>query len=97
MSKEAYCVSGKGTRVNEGERVGLMDRREGDRSGVYSKSRRNNGVMGKIWDSEASVVSVSGWWYDSGGNGGMQHVICLVRIALFPILRIETSEDGRCA
>jgi hypothetical protein len=34
------------------ERVRLMDRREGDRSGVYTKSQRNNGVMGKVWDHQ---------------------------------------------
>jgi hypothetical protein len=33
------------------ERVGLMDRRDGDSSGAYTKSQRNNGVMmGKVWD-----------------------------------------------
>jgi hypothetical protein len=78
------------------ERVGLMDRREGDRSGVYTKRQPNNGVMmGKVWDHRGLgghwvVVSL---WRECENEA----VMYLVGIVLFPILRIRTSDDGRCA
>jgi len=73
-----------------------MDRREGDRSGVYSKNSTeqwsDDGKKFRI--TEASVDNA--WWYDSGGNAGMQHVMSLVGIIFFPVLRVGTSDDGRC-